>query len=264
MDVSLAATAVALLAVGLASAVLVAAQALFVVRTVPTLAPASGAKHGVAAAPSGGAGGVLRLLAVGDSVVEGTGIVGTHVDAFTGHVARALAASQGAEVRWACAGRAGSTASTVRTGLMEQAVAARDSLGGPVDVLALSVGVNDAIRGSTTFEFKQSLRALLTDLRALCPDATIVLSAEPPVRLFPALPFPLSLVLGWRASRVFGAGAEVTRDTPGAAYAGDLSAEVARAGGAPAELFLADGFHPGPRILAVLGGAIAARYAEAA
>lgn len=264
-DVALAGAAVGA-ALVLALAVVLAAQAWYVVRTVPKLPPAEGADHGFVAQAErkpGAPARELRVLMLGDSVVEGTGIVGSHEDAFSGHVARALARRLGCDVRWVCAGKSGSTAATLRTEVLPRAKE-RAAILGRVDLVAMSVGVNDALRGWTSADFAAELSQLVGEVHAAWPDAHITLSGKPAITHFPALPVPLCLALDWRVGRVFGAARRVVEGATsgrGASYAWVALEDALPRPGETA--FLADGFHPGGSVLRAIADAITSRAAAA-
>jgi hypothetical protein len=86
-------------------------------------------------------------------------------------------------------------------------------------------------------------------IRAVAPDARIVLVGAPDLRHAPALPQPLRRLVGWLTGRV------------GRAQAGWLAehgVDVVEIG-TPASDFGPDGFHPGPTATPTIAGWIVDR-----
>lgn len=151
-------------------------------------APAAGAQGRVGRGP------VLKLAGLGDSIIAGVG-VSHQSEGLTGQVARRLAGA-GAEVAWNAIGVSGATAGSVLAELLPQAVEWEPEL------VVLSVGVNDAVRGTDPSAFKDQLRAIVDGLTATRRRPAIVFGGIPPLESFPALPRPLSTLLGDRARRL--------------------------------------------------------------
>lgn len=187
-----------------------------------------------AATPRGsiGAGGrSLRLVGVGDSTIEGIGTADQR-EALLGQVAAAVAARTSRSVEWLALGRSGVTAGDVLRDLLPRAVAARP------DLVVLSVGTNDAVQGRPPAAFKADLEAIVAGLCARRDAPAVVFAGLPPMRQFPALPWPLADLLGARAERLQQAAVSL------AGYRGlkvvVFPARLDRAG------YADDGFHPGP------------------
>jgi len=117
------------LALKLALAPLLVAQALATRRRAPVLPEPNGARQGQV-----GAGRVLRLLIVGDSSAAGVG-VRTQDRALSGHLTRTLARSSSRRVSWQLVARSGIT--TAQTFELLQ----RSSLA-PADIALAVLGVN--------------------------------------------------------------------------------------------------------------------------
>jgi lysophospholipase L1-like esterase len=213
-----------------ASAALLAAQAAYVSHTVPILPPARGVKQGVVRRTAASQGSQqrrqraqrLRLVMLGDSVVEGIGVDST-LDALPHQLAVALAdslARDGAdcEVRWLMLGKTGYCASHMLA-LVDQipaafthaepdsqtAAAERSSRHASCDedetaLCVLSVGVNHIVRFHSRHRFETELFALIAALRRRFQQPVpVFLCGMPPMNAFP-LPFPLRDILGLRAA----------------------------------------------------------------
>ena len=216
----------------LASAALLAAQAAYVVHTTPVLPPARGVKQGVVRRTAASQGSQrrsqrvqrLRLLMLGDSVVEGIGVDST-LDALPHQLAVALADSlsrDGAdcEVRWLMLGKTGYCASHMLA-LVDQipaafthaapdsptAAAERSSRHGLRDedetaLCVLSVGVNHIVRFHSRHRVETEVPALIAALRRRFQQPVpVFLCGMPPMNAFP-LPFPLRSILGLKAAAV--------------------------------------------------------------
>ncbi len=177
---------------------LLSPQALWVRRTAPRFAPAAGERRGAA-----GTGSPLRLLMLGDSIIDGVGCP-TLATAFPGKLAQQLAASQARRVEWQAVGQTG-----IRVGgIRQELVAQIDPTA--FDLVVISVGVNDVTGLTRTGFWRRQLSALIVDdLQRHSPDATVLLCGLPPLHGFPLLPQPLRFVLGQRAKTLDAIGADV-------------------------------------------------------
>jgi lysophospholipase L1-like esterase len=114
-----------------------------------------------------------------------------------------------------------------------------DSLepGIPVDVVLVSVGVNDVTGLSNTRHWRRCLQRLLAGIRGRWPNALVLFAGLPPMDQFPLPPQPLKFALGLRAA---------TLDR----IARTVLASDGRAIHVPTRIdpvrhdFCADGFHP--------------------
>ncbi|MBV6412504.1 MAG: hypothetical protein OMOMHJEC_00276 [Xanthomonadales bacterium] len=205
-------------------------QALWLKCSARRLPPATGARAGVV-----GQGKPLKLLLLGDSIVDGVGVERLE-DALPGQLARALAMRCGARVEWHASGCNGARCRELRAQLARLPVAS-------ADLAFVSVGVNDVTGLTTAGRFALQLRALLAGLRAHSPAALIVLAGIPPMEHFPALPTPLRQALGWRAARLDSVGRALAVSSPGVCH---LPTPVPDDPAAFAE----DGYHPNARACA--------------
>ena len=200
-------------------------QALYIRRTAPRFAPASGPAEG-----SAGVGQQTRLLAIGDSIIAGVG-ASEFSRALVGRTAASLAQSQNCMVAWQALGVSGYDARKVLDRLVPKIP------DGAFDYIIVSVGVND-ITGLTSIRtWRRNLSLLLSRLQAHSPNAVIAVAGMPPLHGFPLLPQPLRATFGMR-SRLFDAVAvEVTGHAKNAMHV-PLNFEP------DPDKFAPDGYHP--------------------
>lgn len=203
-----------------------AVQAVQVIRRTPRLPEASGPRAG-----KEGQGPPLRILILGDSSAAGVGAP-TQRAALSGHLVQALGAR--ATVTWQLVARTGITTTSIPA-LLPSA----DE--GPFDIALTALGVNDATRLTHPLRWMRRTQSLHDTLRTRYTVRRIYATTVPPLDQFPALPRPLSTVLGHHARRLAGALEEIAQAAPDVRL---LHPDwgVDAAGMAP------DGFHPGPEI----------------
>lgn len=176
-----------------------------------------------------GPGDPVRLVVLGDSAARGFGLEDP-ADAFPQQVARRVAAATGRPVdvqSMATDGHRTRDVADVQVPLLRAA---------HPDALVVSVGVNDAVRGTARTDLLAATHDLLTGVRAAADGAALVFVTCPDLARAPGLPWPVGSGLGWRCRRVAALQAEV---------AADLGVAVVPLPRAGRELFGADGFHPG-------------------
>ncbi len=213
-------------------------QALYVRQTAPRFAGAGGPKSGTV-----GSGPALRLLAIGDSIIDGVG-ASTLDKALVGQTAALLSSMTGRSVEWHALGVSGFDAKAVIERLLPKIPEQ------PFDGIVVSVGVNDITGLTTLRNWRRRLTQLLLALSSHSPNATIALSGMPPMHGFPLLPQPLRASFGLRA-RVFDAVAkEVAGDLPGVEHL-PLHFEP------DPDKFSPDGYHPSEESYTVFGGEMA-------
>lgn len=169
-------------------------------RETPRLPDAPGPWLGAAE----GAGEPLHLLVLGDSTAAGVGV--DHADlGLGGRLAEALAARTGRAVSWRAHGRNGATAADLVRGHLAAA------LDGPVDVLFLTVGANDALALRSARAFRRDVRRIVGATRAQHPASVVLMSSLPAFFRFRLLPEPLRGTL-YRHSRALEAAARTIVD----------------------------------------------------
>lgn len=182
---------------------LAAPQGLRLKRTAPRFAPAPGPRAGRI-----GAGPPLRLLALGDSVIDGVGCPSVE-QALAGHFAREIAGVFGREVHWQALGRTGACARELGEALLPHVPDAG------WDLVLVSVGVNDVSGLTRSAAFRQRVGHLVDGLRERAPGATVLLCGLPRMQHFPLLPQPLRWAAGLRAQTLDAIAAEVAAARPG-------------------------------------------------
>jgi lysophospholipase L1-like esterase len=209
-------------------------------RRVPTLPPAKPPYQG--SVP--GAGAPIRVLAIGESTICGIGVARGD-ETVTAATARALARSTGRPVAWRAHGLSGATA--------------RDGLGRllpriapePADLLIVAFCVNDVTAYRSPAAFADDLVAIVTAARHRVGDAVAVIGGVAPLDSFPALPWPLRSILGWRSAALQAAADRLTERLP------KLVVERFPAPFEP-DLFASDGFHPNSKAHQLWGEKLAA------
>lgn len=180
-----------------------------------------------------GQGPPLSLLILGDSAAAGVGAA-TQAQALSGQLAACLAPRF--DLRWKLHARTGDTTADALAAL---AALERE----PFDVVVTSLGVNDVTAGLGVNLWIARQRQLLAALRRDFGARRVLLSAVPPMHLFPALPQPLRAYLGAQARRYNVALRTLAQQEAGCRWVSlDLPPD--------ARLMAHDGFHPGPAVYA--------------
>jgi lysophospholipase L1-like esterase len=220
------------------------AQAVWLRRTTPRLPDAAGPSEGTVA----GAGKPVKVIALGESTVAGIG-ARTHETGLAGQFAAAINHGTGRPVEWRVLARSGINARKTRLELVPQLAGSR------ADVVVIALGVNDTIELHTARRWAADIQALIVDLGAHLGEVTIVLSGVPPLNYFPALPQPLSLVLGARSAALERALVDLASKLKGVIHV-PFEMDERRSG----EMFCEDGFHPSEAGYRVWAEQLAAAY----
>jgi lysophospholipase L1-like esterase len=218
---------------------LVIAQGASTRRRVPCLPPARPPYHGLVP----GREKLIRLLAIGESTVCGVGLTsGDETVAAT--TARALARMTGRSVAWRAEGLSGATVRDAFAQLLPRIPSE------PAELLVVAFGVNDATAYRSPAAFADDLARFVTAARTRIGDAAVIIGGVAPLDCFPALPWPLRHVLGWRSAVLQEAADRLAERLP--------RVVVERIPVLEPELFASDGFHPNRRAHAIWGEEIAA------
>lgn len=215
-------------------------------RTTPRQPDAAGPLEGTVA----GEGDPLRLIAFGESTVAGMG-ARTHETGLAGQLALALSRDTGRRVDWTVVARSGINARQCRTELVPKLAGRR------AGVVMIALGVNDAIELHTARRWVSDIEKLIEDIRAEVGDALVLLAGVPPLDYFPALPQPLSFVLGARSVALERASLVMAKKLKRVVYV-PFRIERERGG----DLFCADGFHPSELGYSEWAEQLAAAFAE--
>jgi lysophospholipase L1-like esterase len=204
------------------------AQGYWLRKQTPRLPDAAGPLEGMVI----GAGEPLRLIALGESTVAGIG-ARTHESALTGQLALALKRHTNRTVNWTVVARSGINARKCRVELVPKL------RGIGADVVTIVLGVNDTIEFHSARRWTLDIERLISSVRAEVGDAFVLLSGVPPMNCFPALPQPLSFVLGARSATLEAATVGLAKRLRRVVHV-PFMIERDRC----ADLFCADGFHP--------------------
>lgn len=204
------------------------AQAALTIARTERLPEATGPRSGCV-----GQGKTLRLLVLGDSSAAGVGVA--HQDqALIGQMLMHLTAHR--QVQWVLCARSGLT--SARAVRMLQGT-------GECDVAVLALGVNDVLRETRACRFARAQETLMRALREVHGARAILVSAVPPLGLFPAFPDPWRSHLGRRATLLDA----TLRATCAAEGAEHVPFDMTPRPG----LLARDGFHPGAPLYAEWG-----------
>jgi len=192
-----------------ASITIVLLQAGLIARRIPRLPPAPGETRGRARSVGGGGDAgdeadvapepALSLLVFGDSVACGVGCPSNEL-AFAGATARALAAAVGRDVEWTVLAESGYNAAQMELELLPR-LRPHACMGAAAaekwDVVVVSVGVNALLELQPPRAYGADLHSMLAALHAVAgEEAVVVVAGMPPLQVFPAVPWPLSAVVG--------------------------------------------------------------------
>ncbi|MBE1285212.1 MAG: SGNH/GDSL hydrolase family protein [Rhodobacteraceae bacterium] len=198
------------------------AQAIGVRRSARLLPEAAGPRQGTT-----GSGPDLRLLIAGDSSAAGVGVA-AQAEALSGQLATCL--SERFTVHWQVEATTGH-----RTRDALQRLADLETV--RFDVVVTALGVNDVTRGTSARRFADQQNQLLDLLIERFKAKCVIVSGVPPMDLFPALPNPLSWVLGEQSRRLDAALADAVSRFPRAQH---LQFQLPD----DPEMAAQDGYHP--------------------
>lgn len=176
-----------------------------------------------------GLGEPLRLLVLGDSAARGFGLPSA-AESFPALVGAGLSRATGRRVDVRSLATDGHRTADV---LAEQAPLVRAHA---PDVVVISVGVNDAVRGTKLPELAASTRALADGVAADVASSDVAFVTCPDLQAAPGLPRPLNRLVGLRCRRV----ARAQRDALDGAAVRVVDLPDVRL-----EHYGPDGFHPG-------------------
>jgi len=204
------------------------AQGYWIRKRTPRLPDAGGPLEGTIA----GEGEPIKVIAVGESTVAGIGAA-THETALTGQLAQALNRRSNRTVNWLVVARSGINARKSVAELVP-GLAGRHA-----DVVLIALGVNDSIEFHSARRWASDIERLIEAVRSEVGDALVLLAGVPPLHYFPALPQPLSFVLGARSASLGAASVRIANKMKRVVY---VPFQIAK--GDSRQLFCSDGFHP--------------------
>lgn len=190
----------------------------------------------------------LHLMIVGDSAAAGVGSQ-TQQQALAGQLIPALQQqsaihTQFDKISWSLQARTGHTSFDILRRLYVLAVPSQ-----PIDVMIISVGVNDTTANIASSTWQQQLEDIIAIAQRKFGVRQLIFCSLPPMAKMPALPAPLSGFLGAKAASLDNVLQHVCTQHDGVHYmAADFTKMVAlNINSAPidkAALFASDGFHP--------------------
>ncbi len=207
----------------IALAPLLMGQAIYVKCKTPRLPEAQGKRSGMT-----GSGPPLNLLILGDSAAAGVGVT-TQKLALSGRLASIL--SERYRVSWRLIAQTGHKAKDTLAQLTKRTPER-------FDVAVTSLGVNDVTHQTRMSSWVIHQRRIIETLLSKFSLAHILLSAIPPLHLFPALPEPLRWYFGTRAARFNTALQELAKDYAACEFVPIRFPHQT-------SLMAEDGFHPG-------------------
>jgi lysophospholipase L1-like esterase len=172
----------------------------------------------------------LNLLVLGDSTAAGVG-TDNQEDALPGNLARAFAAEWNRGVTWRAIGENGATTRDIVERFLDDASRER------YDVIFLTIGANDALGMRSRRAFTRDYRTILRRLRAVSPDALVLVPCFPAFSEFASIPNPLRWALALHASNLESAAHALIRLEPGMI----MAPPAPPYGG---DFFATDRFHP--------------------
>ncbi|MEM9999323.1 MAG: SGNH/GDSL hydrolase family protein [Pseudomonadota bacterium] len=202
-------------------------QGLRVRMRIERLLPANVPTHGTVGEEHGGE--PIRLLAIGDSTVASVGMEEIE-DTFAYSLARSVSETHQKQVVWRAIGANSATSGELRDFIVPH-VDQRDWTH-----IFISVGINDMKNFHLVGHFKRNFGTLLYMLRARFPDAKLIWTPIPNMRVCPALPKRLGEVLAARADLINAMGVRMCRERGATA--------TTPVGDVDATCFARDGFHP--------------------
>lgn len=194
----------------------------------------------------------LSVMVVGDSAAAGVGSQ-TQQDALAGQLIPALQqqalgnqgfGQQFATLSWSVQATTGHTSFDI---LRRLYVIPKPSQ--PLDVMVISVGVNDTTSKVAAAEWQQRLEAIIAIAQRKFAVRQLIFARLPQMEQMPALPAPLSHFVGSKAAKLDDILQQVCHAHDGVTY---MATDFARmidehANGAPIDIsvmFADDGFHP--------------------
>ena len=192
-------------------------------RTALELPEAAGPREGIT-----GQGPPFKLLVLGDSAAAGVGIA-TQDEALTGCLLRALSAER--TVHWRLVARSGDRLSDILR-------AAQTAPPQPTDLVVVSAGINDVLRGTSPRKWTTLLHEIAQCFDQRFHASRVAFSTIPRIQEFTLLPQPLAWYLGLGARRLNHATRLALTGLPDAWRLVDLDLPLT------AEFLARDGFHP--------------------
>ncbi|MDZ7791796.1 MAG: SGNH/GDSL hydrolase family protein [Xanthomonadales bacterium] len=188
---------------------------------------------------------VFRIVGLGESPMAAVGL-SDQAEGVVPILAGQLAAASPRRIEWQTAARSGATARFTADELLPQVDVA------PTDLVIIALGVNDCLALTSPARWRARLAHLTQAVTERLEPKRILLAGIPPMQHFPALPAPLSMMLGLRASLLDAVSEQFAERRPGVLHAAMNFVDQ------PDSLFCRDGFHPNARAHALWAEQLAA------
>ena len=190
----------------------------------------------------------LNLMVVGDSAAAGVGSA-SQQEALVGKLIPILTQqptinTQFEELIWSLQATTGHTSFDILRRLYILPMPSQ-----PVDVMVLSVGVNDTTSNVSIHKWQQQIEDIIAIAQRKFGVRELIFSSLPPMAQMPAIPTPLNNFVGAKASMLDTVLQKICADHDGVNY---MATDFARmieehSNGTPidiAVMFASDGFHP--------------------
>ena len=190
----------------------------------------------------------LNLMVVGDSAAAGVGSQ-SQQEALVGRLIPLLAKntfvqSSFAQLSWSLQATTGHTSFDILRRLYILPTPSH-----PIDVMLLSVGVNDTTSNVSVHQWQQRIEDIIVIAQRKFGVRELIFLSLPPMAQMPAIPAPLNNFVGAKASALDGVLQQVCINHDGVTYLGtDFTRMMEEhADGNPIDItvwFASDGFHP--------------------
>lgn len=213
---------------------------------------------------------IFNVMIIGDSAAAGVGSQ-TQTDALAGQLIPALQQqlstndslhSRFDRLNWSLQATTGHTSFDILRQLYVLAPSSQ-----PVDVMIISVGVNDTITNTSAAKWQQQLEDIIAIAQRKFGVHQLIFCSLPPMAQMPALPKPLNQFIGAKAFKLDKILQHVCAQHEDVHYmAADFNLMAREnANGMPIDastIFASDGFHPSPIAYGYLAQQLAALIAE--
>jgi lysophospholipase L1-like esterase len=161
--------------------------------------------------------------------------------------AQSLAATRNSSVHWQVIGANGAGISDLRDSIRQLDDQQH------VDVILISIGVNDVTGLSSTRRWRLQVNQLVAELSGKWPQARVIFVGLPPMGKFPLPPQPLRFTLGQRASTLDSIAADIISRQ-------ELMLHIPTEINPAEQEFCEDGFHPSAESCAYWASVLAQRF----
>lgn len=180
----------------------------------------------------GDTGANLNLLVIGESTVEGVGVL-RYDQTISAKIASKLSTQLKRTICWQALGKIGAKVAFVRKNLVPLIDQKID-----YEVIVVLLGANDSIQLTPPATWQRELSMLLEDLQKMYPKALIYIATLPPVGQFPVIPQPTRFFLGLHNKLLVSTTQKMLRNKLGVIFSKLIFEKLAP------NFFSQDGVHP--------------------